>query len=208
MELLKTRDGSLTAYNEEFQENYHSMSGALEEAFGKHVDPLGIEPGMKILDFCFGFGYNSFAACKKESDLDITALELDPKVITAIAEVTPPDELSEQFRFFSGLKENQDLTDEKGNRIQLILGDALKTVKELPKERFDRIYFDPFSPKKAPHMWTVELFRELHSVLKTGGKLSTYSCARVTRENLTQAGFDVQKGPCIGGRAPSTIATK
>jgi tRNA U34 5-methylaminomethyl-2-thiouridine-forming methyltransferase MnmC len=44
--------------------------------------------------------------------------------------------------------------------------------------------------------------------MKKGGKLATYSCARVVRENLVAAGFSVSDGPCVGRRAPGTVAVK
>ena len=53
MKLVKTDDGSYTYYNEEFEEHYHTKSGAIEEAFEKHVNAVGVSDGMKILDFCF-----------------------------------------------------------------------------------------------------------------------------------------------------------
>ena len=40
------------------------------------------------------------------------------------------------------------------------------------------------------------------------GILTTYSCARQVRENLKKAGFIVKDGPCVGRRAPATIALK
>ena len=38
--------------------------------------------------------------------------------------------------------------------------------------------------------------------------LATYSCARIVRDNLKEAGFEVFDGPSVGRRAPSTIAKK
>ena len=45
-------------------------------------------------------------------------------------------------------------------------------------------------------------------IVKKGGVLATYSCAKIVRENLIAAGFEVKDGPCVGRRAPSTIAIK
>jgi tRNA U34 5-methylaminomethyl-2-thiouridine-forming methyltransferase MnmC len=42
--------------------------------------------------------------------------------------------------------------------------------------------------------------------MKKGAMMSTYSCARIVRDNLKNAGFEVKNGPIIGRRSPSTIA--
>ena len=81
MKLVETKDGSFTVFNESLNEHYHSLSGALEEAFEKHVKPLQIKSGMKLLDFCFGIGYNSIAALYGHKNIEITALEIDLKIV-------------------------------------------------------------------------------------------------------------------------------
>jgi len=62
------------------------------------------------------------------------------------------------------------------------------------------------TPKKCPELWTFEFFSDIKKVMKKGGVLATYSCARSVRENLIQAGFHVKDGPCVGRWAPSTLA--
>jgi len=57
-------------------------------------------------------------------------------------------------------------------------------------------------------MWTAEVFRNVFNVMKKGAKLSTYSCAKSVRANMTAAGFTVTDGPSIGRKSPATIAVK
>lgn len=59
-----TNDGSIGLYNTQFNDIYHSATGALTEAYEKFVYPVNIEkllqnPDIKILDICYGIGYNS-----------------------------------------------------------------------------------------------------------------------------------------------------
>ncbi len=208
VKLIKTKDGSFTAFSEVANEHYHTVSGAIEEAFEKHVNALGIENEMHILDFCFGLGYNSIAACKYHSNLQITALENDIKIIEAMKDIKIPGILSVEFDFFRNLSENMDDTDSNNNRIQILLGDALQTIDELPDREFDRVFFDPFSPKKQPEMWSEEIFYKIYNKMKVDGKLSTYSCAVQVRKNMISAGFKVIDGPVVGRRSPATIAIK
>jgi len=58
MKLVKTKDDSYTFYSDEYNEGYHSISGALDEALRKFIEPCKIKNGMKILDVGFGLGYN------------------------------------------------------------------------------------------------------------------------------------------------------
>ena len=208
VKLIKTKDGSYTAFSETAGEHYHTISGAIEEAFEKHVNALGVENGMHILDFCFGLGYNSIAACKNHTDLQIIALENDIKIIEAMKDIEIPDVLKTEFDIFRNIADSMNVTDNNNNRIQILLGDALQNIDELPNGEFDRIFFDPFSPKKQPEMWSEEIFHKIHNKMKNGAKLSTYSCAKQIRKNMISAGFKVIDGPVVGRRSPATIAMK
>lgn len=208
MKLVKTNDGSFTAFSEVAGEHYHTISGAIEEAFEKHVNALGIENGMRILDFCFGLGYNSIAACKGHINLQIIGLENDIIIIEAMKDTEIPEILKTEFAPFRNIAENMDVTDNNNNRIKILLGDALQKINELPDGKFDRVFFDPFSPKKQPEMWSEEIFQKIYCKMKNGAKLSTYSCAKQIRKNMISAGFKVMDGPIVGRRSPATIAEK
>lgn len=61
-----TADGSVGLYNSEFQDIYHSATGALSEAYDKFILPINFEillskDNIKILDICYGIGYNTKA---------------------------------------------------------------------------------------------------------------------------------------------------
>ena len=208
MKLVKTQDGSFTAFSEVAGEHYHSVSGAIEEAFEKHVNALGIINGMHIIDFCFGVGYNSIAACKDHTNLQIIGLENDIKIMEAIKDIEIPEILKNEFDDFRNLAENLDITNNNNNRIQILLGNALQRINELPEGEFDRVFFDPFSPKKQPEMWSASIFQKTYNKMKSGAKLSTYSCAGQGRKNMILAGFKVIDGPVVGRRSPGTIAIK
>lgn len=59
-----TNDGSVGLYNESFNDIYHSATGALSEAYEKFIYPIDFDillskQQIKILDICYGIGYNS-----------------------------------------------------------------------------------------------------------------------------------------------------
>ena len=57
-------------------------------------------------------------------------------------------------------------------------------------------------------MWDLKLFEEMYRVMKDSAILATYSCARMARENMSEAGLFYDDGPMVGRRGPGTIATK
>ena len=59
-----TNDGSVGLYNSDYNDIYHSADGALTEAYEKFIYPLNIDKllskdNIRILDICYGIGYNS-----------------------------------------------------------------------------------------------------------------------------------------------------
>ncbi|MFC1898001.1 tRNA (5-methylaminomethyl-2-thiouridine)(34)-methyltransferase MnmD [Candidatus Cloacimonadota bacterium] len=208
MKLVKTQDGSFTVFSEAAGEHYHSVSGALEEAFEKHVNAVGVEDGFCILDFCFGLGYNSIAATKDHKNLNIIGLENDIEIVKTIKTLEVPEAIKAEFDAFRNLSEGLEITDLNQNKINLIIGDALQTIDQLQDNYFDRVLFDPFSPGRHPEMWSEEIFSKVYDKMKVGAKLSTYSCAKWIRVNMVNAGFKVIDGPSIGRKSPATIAIK
>jgi tRNA U34 5-methylaminomethyl-2-thiouridine-forming methyltransferase MnmC len=203
MRKITTKDGSPTFYNEKYDETYHSKTGAIEESEKKFVEPANIKEGMKILDVCFGLGYNSAAAIKKAKKLTITALEMDAEILKKTKSI----EVKGYKREYEKIKEAAKKLHykDKDVEINIIIGDATKTIKDID-DKFDAVFHDPFSPPKNPDMWTEGFFKEIKKRMKKGARLTTYSCARIVRDNLSNAGFKVQDGPKVGRRGPSTIA--
>ncbi|MBN1386640.1 hypothetical protein JW968_06755 [Candidatus Woesearchaeota archaeon] len=212
-----TGDGSVTFRNPFFNETYHSASGAVEESMKKFVEPSNIPDIIKtadrisILDVCFGLGYNSCAAIdfirnhNEDISIDIVGLENDPFLKNIVGLIYPH---LKHYHLIRELFASKDCMIRKDNiSIRIVWGDALKTIKSV-RGIFDTCFLDPFSPKVCPHLWSKEFLSDISGMMKKGGVLTTYSCAGSVRKNLVSAGFKVRDGPCIGRRAPSTIAVK
>ena len=229
MKKIITNDDSVTFLNAEYNETYHSVSGALEEAFEKFARPCKLKDGMKILDICFGLGYNSLAAISL-ANVEIVALENDTAILKQIKNTEMPldykfnnnqlknnsleNNYNKNYPTFEMLKHNYKkikIAAEKLNyeddkvKLRIIIGDAGETIKNL-NQKFDAVFLDPFSPKKCPELWTEKFFKDIRKLMKQNSVLTTYSCAKIIRNNLVNAGFNVKDGPSIGRRAPSTIA--
>lgn len=213
IEKKETRDGSITYYNFEFDETYHSMSGALQEAEMKHLGPAKsyIKDGSVIVDFCFGLGYNAIVALAyaKENgfSISIIALENDPEIMDKISALDFPEKYSWAKEFVLKGLENTEYT-EDGFYFKLLLGDAEQTIKQVDLNSVSVVFFDPFSPKKCPALWSETVFADVYNVMTNNSILTTYSCARRTRENLSKNNFTVSDGPTVGRTSPGTLAIK
>jgi len=209
MKRVITGDGSVTYYNEQIGDHYHTKSGAREEAVEKHVRALGVAPGRVVFDVFFGLGYNT-AAALDVGPATVYCFENDLEILKKALSL---DECDSGFRsfwivreFLRGFFDGRDVYEnaESGVKLVMLFGDARETIMDVP-ERADYVFFDPFSPARVPELWTREFFLAIRDKMSQGGKLSTYSCARWVRDNMRAAGFIVSDGPVLGRRGPSTI---
>ncbi len=211
-----TRDNTESYFNETVGESYHSYAGAVEEALKKYVIPCKIKElskggNLRILDVCFGLGYNSAMAVSEalaenpNCEIEVVGLENDPEILSRVQEVNPPISF---YQHYKKIKLPSLEFKEEKVKIRILLGDGREEIKKLPGDYFDAVFFDPFSPKTAPEMWQTAFFKEVCRVMKKSGILATYSCARMARENMAEAGFLWNDGPVWGRRGPGTIATK
>jgi tRNA U34 5-methylaminomethyl-2-thiouridine-forming methyltransferase MnmC len=210
-----TKDLSVTFHNEKFDESYKCLGGAASESRIKFVGPCRIaelarKGSIRILDVCFGLGYNSAAAIdvalesNPDCKVEIIGLENDPEVFDIIKEIDAP---FKNYQIIKKLNVNSLEISEKNIKIRIILEDARRSVKNF-KEQFDTVFFDPFSPKKCPELWTLEFLDGIKKVMKKGAILTTYSCATHVREKLASLGFDASDGPVFGRKSPSTVAVR
>ncbi len=72
--------------------------------------------------------------------------------------------------------------------------------------RADIIYWDPFSPRANPGLWTVAAFSEARRVAGPRCTLYTYSASTATRLALLLAGWAVGVGDAIGDKRQTTAA--
>lgn len=210
-----TKDNSITYYNEEVQDYYHSQSGAEEEAKKKYAEPIKQDENKKdeivIYDACFGLGYNAAAIIDtiRNKKLRIYCFENDKEILQKTLLLTPSFKsyslIKEFIHNFLAKKQEELITPMV--EIRMKYGDIQKKIKE-KTEKADYVIYDPFSPSKQPELWTKEIFKEIHKKMNKKGKLLTYSCAKNVRKNLEETGFKVRNGPIIGRRSPSTIAEK
>jgi queuine tRNA-ribosyltransferase len=91
-------------------------------------------------------------------------------------------------------------------RWELRLGELESTLLAVEAESADLIYWDPFSPRANPRLWTCTTFATARRACRSGATLHTYSGATAVRTALLLSGFAVGQGEQITETRYATIA--
>lgn len=214
-----TADGSFTLFSPEFNQTFHSLHGARQEAELKFVEPTRLVkkahlPVLKLLDICYGLGYNSAAALEAiwaanpDCQVQLLGLELSaavPEFAAARGLLTWSEPIQQYAQALASDHQIQT------HRLQarLLIGDARQTIQKVCKSGFraDGIFLDPFSPPYCPQLWTVEFLGWVARCLSNSGRLSTYSCSAAVRTALREAGLHIGSTEPVGRRSPGTVAS-
>ena len=216
-EIIITLDGSSTIHLPEWDEQYHSKHGAIQEA--KHVFiksglSLFSNKNISILEIGFGTGLNSFItfleAPKFNLDINYVGVEAYPVATEEIEKLNYVSELNannfentfrqmhqQQWEFKNEITTNFTLTKRK------------QFFNEINDEHtFDLLYFDAFGARVQPELWTENIFKLMHNALKDGGVLVTYSAKGSVRRAMQSVGFKVERLPGPPGKREMLRATK
>jgi queuine tRNA-ribosyltransferase len=91
---------------------------------------------------------------------------------------------------------------------ELRLGELDATLHAAREEPADIVFWDPFSPRANPELWTVAAFSAVRHACRGIATLHTYSGATSVRSGLLLAGFAVGLGePISKGRCATIAAT-
>ena len=143
----------------------------------------------RILDICFGLGYNAMCALHSVRECEIYSPEQDS--IDYLRDFT-----------YSNIPKTKEIIDSlascgtytcKNGTIHFHRGDALEYLESFPKDFFDFIFQDPFSIEHNSELWSKEYFRKLYEISKQNALISTYAKARRALENARGAGFKTMK---------------
>jgi queuine tRNA-ribosyltransferase len=89
---------------------------------------------------------------------------------------------------------------------RLVQGDLPATLERAAGRSADVVFWDPFSPRANPLLWTAEAFAAVRLLCRAGATLHTYSAATKVRAALLLAGFAVGVGDVTGEGKQTTIA--
>ncbi|MEP3373841.1 MAG: tRNA (5-methylaminomethyl-2-thiouridine)(34)-methyltransferase MnmD [Maribacter dokdonensis] len=216
-EIITTADGSTTIQIKDWQEQYHSKHGAIQEAYHVFIHSgldLFENTTVDILEIGFGTGLNALITLiefkKRNLKINYTGVEAYP---------VSKDELG-QLNYLEQLKANS-LKDEFATmhtspweKLVEVTADfglikEQKFFKDINKSNaFDLVYFDAFGARVQPELWTVEIFEIMFKAMKSGGYLVTYAAKGSVRRAMLEVGFLVERLPGPPGKREMLRAKK
>ena len=218
-ELRRQASGAMALYNSESRETMHPKKGPWQEANDLYVHGSGLRqllqpsggPGQEgplvIFDVGLGGAANALAAIRCRDDLLRAKRRVRPlRIISFENDPTPLQfalENADRLAYPVGSEDamedilsHRKWSDGQGTEWMLRLGDFQELILE-ESERAEIVFFDPFSPRTNPAMWSRQVLEQVYQCRKPGGplRLVTYSTAYGVRASMLLSGFFV--GECL-----------
>lgn len=219
-----TRDAHGVPFSPTFGDVYHPRQGPLAQAQHVFLAGNGLprrwagRARFVVIETGFGLGNNFLATwdawrrdpqrCERlvfvsiekhpPTRADLAALHRDgplAALAASLVDAWPPATWNLHRRAFDG------------GRVELLLcfGDVNAWLPELVVQA-DAFYLDGFAPARNPQMWTARLLKAIGRLAAPEATAATWSAARVVRDGLTAAGFEVVRSEGHGGKRDITIA--
>jgi len=218
-EIITTEDGSTTIHLPDWNEQYHSKHGAIQETYHVFIE-MGFlyflnknkVKSINILEIGFGTGLNTFItlieAQKLNIKIDYCGVEAFPISSDEIKKLNYPDQLNASEELFKKLHYCDWDSSEKITSDFSVLKQK-KTFSEITdKNQYHLVYFDAFGARVQPELWTEKIFQKMYDALKEEGVLVTYSAKGSVRRAMQAVGFTVERLPGPPGKREMLRGTK
>ena len=216
--IIQTSDGSSSVYLPEWDENYHSKHGAIQEAYHVFIksglDLFKDSSKLHILEMGFGTGLNCIItyleAKKRDLTIDYLGLEgypLETKLIFELNHLEQLKAIQESEAY------NRILTSDWNKSVGIGPNFNL-TKREIMFEDYqgidfaDLIYFDAFGARVQPELWTEAIFKNMYDALKDNGIIVTYAAKGSVRRAMQAVGLKVERLPGPPGKREMLRGTK
>ena len=218
--IITTSDGSKTIQIEGWNEQYHSIHGALQEA--KHVY---INAGLKtflerqpkqnaltVLEIGFGTGLNALLTALESLNISqeicyhgIEAYPVEAEELQALGYDTligSDPSIFQNIHNCSWHENHKILPHFSIVKRQAFFSDIDEA------NAFDVIYFDAFGPRVQPDLWIESIFKKMYEALRPNGLLVTYCAKGSVRRCMQAVGFEVERLPGPPGKREMLRAIK
>ncbi len=201
-QIIQTLDGSTSIHLPDWNENYHSKHGAIQEAkhvFIKNGLSLFPEKSIAIMEIGFGTGLNAFITFLESIKLNqiidyvgIEAYPVDDSEIKLMNYVTELQAQNHEDIFYKMHNSNWEEKIHLSERFTLTKQKKFfETIDDY--EKYDLIYFDAFGYRVQPENWSTEIFQKMYKALKPKAVLVTYAARGVVKRSMVEVGFTVEK---------------
>ena len=223
--IITTADGSKTIYLPDWDEQYHSKHGAVQEAVHVFIK-TGLQyichseqseesfKNISILEIGFGTGLNTYLTLLESAKLNVTidyvGVEAYPVNQEEIQVLNYPKIIidKEQDDLFEVLHTKDWETKHQITDLFALTKrqQFFKDINEV--EAYNLIYFDAFGARVQPELWTEDIFKTMYDALKLNGVLVTYSAKGSVRRGMQAVGFTVERLPGPPGKREMLRACK
>lgn len=216
-EIIITNDGSTTIRIPDWDENYHSTHGGIQEA--KHVfiknglDLFQNQDSISILEIGFGTGLNAFITFLEtlnKEKVNYVGVEAYPISTEEIAQMNYVTELqATQYQAVFDKMHSCDWESQQNITDNFILTKRKQFFQDIEdKEQYDLIYFDAFGFPLQPELWSEAIFKKMYDAILPKGTLVTYACRSSIKNAMLSVGFSIEKLPGAPGKREMLRATK
>ncbi len=218
-EIVRTRGGAVAVRSREVGEIMHPGIGPLAEAEALYVRQSRLQERLQeqaqplvLYDVGLGAGSNALAArvvseaAPARAPLHIVSFEHDLGALELA--LTEPETFG--LGGAAGVAARGLL--QAGHHAsprtdwRLVNGDLLAALTTAPLPPADIVFWDPYSPRANPGLWSIAAFATLRRRAGPACTLFTYSSSTATRVALLLAGWAVGAGDPVGGRGDTTAA--
>jgi tRNA U34 5-methylaminomethyl-2-thiouridine-forming methyltransferase MnmC len=223
-EIITTGDGSKTIHIPEWDEQYHSKHGAIQETqhvflqMGLHhyasQESFDTTQAIAILEMGFGTGLNAlltfFEAQKEKIQIQYTGVEAYPiseEEVSAMDYSSLLDEIDAQAIYTKLHEVSWESQEEITSEFKLIKRKQ-RFEEMVDQDQFDIVYFDAFGARVQPELWGEGIFLKMYLALRKGGVLVTYAAKGSVRRAMQAVGFEVERLPGPPGKREMLRATK
>ena len=222
-EVVVTRGGARAMLDRRVGEVMHPVVGPAIEATRLYVGPSrlaarlaagGGEP-LVLFDVGLGAGSNAIAAWRLAEGLPGSARPLTivsfERSLDPLALALRPEH-ADSFGLAGAAGAAARALLERGEhttartRWRLVVGELPDTLAGEPAGAADVVFWDPYSARHNPGLWSLAAFTALRRCCRPGVTLHTYSGATATRAALLLAGFVVGVGDESGEQRAGTCA--
>ena len=219
--IITTADGSKTIHLPDWDEQYHSKHGAVQEALHvfiesglHHYHNNNSSQEISILEIGFGTGLNAYLTLIESEKLDLrinyVGIEAHPVSEQEIKILNYPkiiQDKSQDYLFDTLHTVNWESKHQITKRF--VISKRKQFFEDIDDlKKYDLIYFDAFGARVQPELWTEIIFKKMFVALKPNGILVTYSAKGSVRRALQSVGFAVERLPGPPGKREMLRATK
>lgn len=217
-EVVRTRGGALAMRSLAVGEVMHPGVGPRAEAEQLYVRQSRLaerlaaaESELVLFDVGLGAGSNALAAravaerATGGAKLELVSFERDLGALELALAHGPDFDLDGEPAEAARALLTRGWHETARTRWRLERGEVLETLAAQSRPA-DIVFWDPFSPRANPALWTVAAFAAARRAAGSAATLFTYSASTAVRLALLLAGWSVGVGDAIGAKAATTAA--